>query len=45
MKASWDGRIDLQADDEIVPYIQSGNNGQLGYACFIVDLIPTEDLL
>lgn len=45
MKASWDGRIDLQADDEIVPYIQSGSNGQLGYACFVVDLIPTEDLL
>ena len=45
MKTSWDGRIDLQADDEIVPYIQSGSNGQLGYACIVVDLIPTEDLL
>ncbi len=45
MKASWDGRIDLQADDEIVPYIQSGSYGKLGYACFVVDLIPTEDLL
>ena len=45
IKASWDGRVDLQADDEIIPYIVSGSNGQLGYCCLVVDLIPTEDLL
>lgn len=45
IKASWDGRVDLQADDEIIPYVVSGSNGQLGYCCLVVDLIPTEDLL
>ena len=45
LKAKWTGRLDLQADDEIIPYISSGSNGQLTCPVLNVDLIPTEDLL